>query len=359
MKTNQSLSIRTYQLDYQLEQMLESGHTHILESARKDAKHLAARNLPALTSDNLNNYTGKIKAGYERLTAEILQALQPAVNFPEAGIDAEYLKSKDTDLNKEIGELDHKNENDGYVLDDFDPNIIKRRIQIGLILTAIILCGEVLFNTKSFQVTGESLLFALLLSICISFAVYLLSHAVPLLYKWVKSIWQKRIVIVSSLVLVTALFTALAIFRSSYLEAHEIHIKPVYFVVINLFFFIVSTLVSFFVLPTWEEIRENASKLKIYQAIQKRKEEIKDRKNQKAQLKDEVRDKTKERLRILYLAQYVINRIEKMYQEAIAAFKSTNMNFREDRKSPSCFNNPVEEMQVSEQSFILLNPETK
>jgi len=359
MKTNQTLAVRTYQLDYQLEKKLESGHASILENSRKNAKHLASRNLPALVGDNLNNYTGEIKAGYEKLSAEVLQALQPAANLPEASIDAQYMKAKDTDLDKEIGELDHKNENDQYVLDDYNPKIIKRRIQIGLIITAIILFGEVLFNTKSFQVTGESLLFALLLSICISFAVYLLSHAVPLLYKWVRHTWQRRLVIILSLLLVTGLFTALAIFRSAYLEAHEIHIKPVYFVIINLFFFIVSTVVSFFVLPTWSEIRENSAKLKIYHEIEKRKEQIKDRKNQKAQIKDEVRDKTKERLRILYLANYVVKRIEKMYQEAIAAFKTTNMNFREDRKSPNCFNYPVEEMQVNEQAFTLLNPETK
>src|ERR1035437_6873576 len=119
------------------------------------------------------------------------------------------------------------------------------------IATLIISIGEIMFNTKSFQVTGENMLFALILSISVSFAVFVFSHIAPFLYKSRKTTFQRRLVLFGSLLFVTGLFTALAIFRSTYLANHDVHIDPFYFVIINLFFFVVSALLSFFVLPSW------------------------------------------------------------------------------------------------------------
>jgi len=354
MKTNQTLSIKTFQLENSLERNLEAGHSRLLELARKNARHLAANNRPDVTGDNLSNYTGEFKAGYEKLSADVLQALQPATNFPEAKVDADFFKAKEAICNKKIDELEKQNQDDNYHLDNFNPGTIKGRIRWAIISTAIIFIGEVLFNTKAFQVTGESLLFALLLSVCISFAVFVFSHAAPLLYKAAKTLLQRRLILTGSLVLVTGIFTAMAIFRSTYLALHDIHIKPGYFVVINLFFFIVSAIVSFFVLPTWPEIRENAEKLKTLLAIEKRKTQIKAFDQEKETIKENVKRLTKDRIRILYLSKYVVNKIDKMYRESIATFKATNLNFRGDLKSPDCFNEPVPAMEIDEQAFNLL-----
>lgn len=312
-----------------------------------------------MQGDNLDNYTGELRTTYENLSAEVLQALQPATNLPESKVDADFFKAKEAECIKKGEELEKQNQNDRYDLDNYNPEVIRSRIKWAIIITAVISLGEALFNTKALQVIGDSLLFALIMSICVSFVIFIFSHAFPMIYKEMNTVWKRRLVIISSLLLVTGMFTALAIFRSTFLAANDIHIKPIYFIAINLFFFIVSALVSFFLLPTRLEIRDHHAKTKIYDRIKKRKKEIETLEQVKRDIKEEVKRVTKDRIRILYLSKYVINRIEKMYYESVATFKGTNLNYRTDHQSPDCFREQVPVMTIDEQAFSLLNPERK
>lgn len=258
MKTN-AITIPVGNIhDPVLEDLLQKRDSALKILVEKNAKTFAQRNLPAPSGDNLLNYTSEIKAGYEKMAAEAFHYLQPDAHFPEAKADAEYFRDKIKSLDAEINDKEAQNKIDQMSLQDFAQNNIPSRILWAMVSTLIITLGEIMFNTKAFQVTGESLLFALILSICISMAVFLFAHITPMLYKAATTKIIRISVVVGALLLVTCLFTALAIFRSTYLASHDVHVEPVYFVIINLFFFIVSALISFFVLPSWTEIKQNA-----------------------------------------------------------------------------------------------------
>ncbi len=217
----------------------------------------------------------------------------------------------------------------------------------------IIMFGEILFNTKAFEVTGESLLFALFLSISVSFAVSLFSHFVAFLYKAARTAFQRRLIVLSTLAITTGLFTALAIFRSEYLAHHEIHINPFYFVIINLFFFIVSSLLSFFVLPSWTEIKENAIRLKIYRTVLARKKEIERLKKEREKLKEEHSDNLKGRVRTVHYVNYTMDAIRRMYFEAVAIFIGANHACRPDHKTPDCYSEVIAQPNIEDVSFYL------
>ncbi|MFH2141270.1 MAG: hypothetical protein ABIJ97_02520 [Bacteroidota bacterium] len=337
MKTKE-LTISTGNIhDPEMEAMMQKRDTELKEKAMKSAKFFAKKNLPAPKGDDLAQYTGELKTGYEKLATEINQRLQPGAHFPEARIDADFFKEQDKNLENEIKIREDQNRNDEYELGEFSQSTIPVRIRLTVISTLIITIGEVVFNTKAFQVTGESMLFALILSICISFAVFFFSHITSFLYKGVKNAIQKRLVIIGSLLIVSGLFTALAIFRSSYLQSHDVYINPFYFVIINLFFFIVSTTLSFFVLPSWSEIKENTSRLKTYYAIKKLKKEIEELKAKREQIKATILERTKVRLRIAHHVNYATDRIRKMYWETMEIFKTNNLTFRTDGITPDCF----------------------
>lgn len=353
---NQSITISSGNIyDPVMEEIIQKRDSELKELSRKNAKHFAKRNLPAPIGDNLSNYTGEIKAGYEKLATDVYYHLQPGAHFPEAKIDADYFKEKVMNLEKEIKEKEAQNNNDEYELNGFEKSSIPGRIRWALISTLIITAGEIMFNTKAFQVTGENLLFALILSICISFAVFIFSHITSLLYKGAKNPIQRRLVIVGSLILVTILFTALAIFRSSYLATHEVHINPIYFVIINLFFFIVSALLSFFVLPSWGEIKTNALHLKTFNALKKRSKEIKQLKAEVEKIRTTIMERTKMRIRIAHHANYAADRIRKMHGEAIEIFKTTNLTFRTDGKAPDCFGDMVANPDIEDFNYTIVN----
>ena len=320
-----------------LEEMLQKKDAELKVLAEKNSKNFAQRNLPALTGDHLTNYIGEIKAGYEKLAADVYHYLQPEAHFPEARVDAGYYKEKVKNIDTEINDKAAKNQNDENALKDFARNSIPSRITWALIGTLIITLGEIMFNTKAFQVTGESLLFALILSICISFAVFIFAHITPMLYKEASNKLQRIGIVSGALILVTCLFIALAIFRSSYLATHDVHISPSYFVIINLFFFIVSALVSFFVLPSWPEIKQNALLLKLQYVVKKRRREIERLKIDREKIMLTILERTKIRIRVAHYANYAIERIKKMYYETIGIFKTNNLISRNDSKPPDCF----------------------
>jgi len=341
-----------------LEKMIQKGNAEIIELVRKNAKQFGVRNLPSAKGDNLSNYTGNSKTKCEKLAIEIIHFLQPDSQFPEASVDAEYFKEKVKNIDLAIKEKEDQNRNDEHDLDDFHKSYIPSRIKWALILSLIVGIGEILFNTKSFQVIGDNLLFALILSISISICVFMFSHVTPFLYKDAKNRMQRISVIAGSLFLATVLFTALAIFRSSYLASHDITISPVYFVIINLFFFIVSALMSFFVLPTWKEIKQNSILLKIYYAVKNRKKEKEILKNEREQIKTTILERTKSRIRIAHHANYALERIRKMYSESIAVFKTINLTYRTDGNIPDCFSEEPEELNIGSFNFTIINTDT-
>lgn len=354
MKT-QAISISTGNIyDPELEEMMQKRDTELKELARKNARHFAKRNLPAAIGDHLLHYLGEIKAGYEKLAADVFNFLQPASHFPEAKADADFFREKDKNLEKEINEKTAQNHNDQYILDDFDQGTIPSRIFWTLLATFIITLGEIVFNTKAFQVTGESLLFSLILSICVSLAVFVFSHVAPMLYKQAKNKLQRRIVIGGSLFLATGLFIALAIFRSDFLATHDVHIKPFYFVIINLFFFIVSALLSFFVLPSWPEIKQNALRLKTHYAIKRRIKEIMQLKAEREKIKVIILERTKNRIRIANYANYAAERIRKMYYESWEIFKVANLTFRTDGITPDCFSETPPEPDIDDFNYTIV-----
>jgi len=333
--------------DPALEDLLQKRDAELKVTAEKNSKNFAQRNLPAVVGDNLLNYTGEIKAGYEKLAAEVFHYLQPEAHFPEAKVDAGYFKEKVKNIDLEINDKEAKNQHDENTLKDFARNSIPSRITWAFVATLIITLGEIMFNTKAFQVTGESLLFALILSVCISFAVLLFAHITPMLYKGASNKLQRISIVAGALILVTCLFIALAIFRSSYLATHDVHISPTYFVIINLFFFIVSTLVSFFVLPSWPEIKQNALLLKLQYVVKKRKKEIEKLKLEREKIMSTILERTKIRIRIVHYANYAAERIKKMYYESVGIFKTTNLIFRNDSTPPDCFSDdpPIPEIE--------------
>jgi cation transport ATPase len=336
-----------------LEDKIQKRHAELMEMTRRNAKHFAKRNLPAPKGDSLNHYVGENKSVCEKLAAELFQHLQPTAHFPEAKIDHDVFREKDSQLEAEINTLENENHAAEYELGNFDPSSLRSRIRWAVGASFVILFGEILFNTKAFQIIGESLLFALFISISVSFAIALFSHWVSFLYKGAKTAIKGRVIVFTSLLIVTVVFAAIAQLRTNYLAHHDIVVSPFYFVIINLFFFIVASLLSFFVLPAWVEIKEHQLHLKIYEAILKRKEKITELKRQREFLKEEFSESTKERVRLIQYANHSADTIRKMYDESVAGFKMHNIAVRTDGKVPDCFLEAVTEPNIENVTFYL------
>ena len=359
MKQKLSLiTIESGHHDIVLDKIIEKRHAELKEMAEQNAVFFAKRNQPRATGDKLADFIGTYKAGYEKLGAEIAQFLQPSRHFPDARMEADYYKEKDGILDAEIGKQEHENNLDMRLLGNYNPKPITRKIKWALILSSIIMLGDTLFNTKSFLAMAENLLFALFLSICISIAVLTFSHMTAFRIKETKTILKKRVITLTALAIAAIVFAALAVFRSKYLEIHDVHISPIYFVIINLFFFIVSTLLSYSLLPSWQETKENAKKQKLQDAVDKRNVKIQQLQDEKEKIRAAIVDANKNRRLIVYGATYSNDLIKKCNYETAETFKSTNLLHRSDGLTPDCYSDPIAEPDM-EDIRVLLNPNRK
>ena len=354
MKT-QAITIISKQNNPELENAIQKKDAEIKESVRMKAKHFGLQNLPEPIGDNLANFIGEIKSSYEKLAAFILHELQPIAHFPEAKIEAEHFREEVSKIDTEIQKKENQNRTDQFELGGFNPGIIPTKILGAFISSLIIYAGEVIYNTKSFQLIVENLLFAIGLSIAISFSVLVASHITAFQLKEAKTRLRKLTIIIFAFIVITVIFIILATLRSKYLAGHDVYLNPIYFVIINLFFFIISTLLSFYILPTWTEVKLELRHVKLQQIIKKRIQEIETLKNEKVKIGITILERTKYRIRVGYYTNYTLELVRKMYFEAIEIYKETNRIYRNDRKTPDCFSQIISEPNIEDVTFTFIS----
>ena len=345
--------------DLALENNINKKDAALKELARKNAIHFAKSNRPLPKGDSIEPYIGDIKSGYEELAAYIHQYLQPITHLPELKMDAEWAKGKKKELESEIEKLEGQNHNDEYALGNYAPGNIISRIRTAVLVTALIGMGEVVFNTQVFQVTGGNMLFALILSVAVSVAVFILTHLTPLLYKQTESRTKKTLILLGSLLLAIILFSAMAILRSVFLQQLNVVSAPGYFVVINVFFFIVASLLSYYIFPTLDELKQHFAMAKLTKTISKRCDDISGRKKELETLRADILQSTKTHIRAAYYAKYLVERSKKLYQEGLETFKSTNLSFRMDNQTPDCFYDDLPEADINHDTVKAISSNSK
>jgi len=193
----------------ELEAFIQKKHAELKIHAVKNGKHFASKNLPANKEDKLFPYIGDIKTAYEQLATEAHLLLQPGTHLPEGQIENNRAKEKARQIDVEIFKRKEQNKNDKYEILNSDFQNVWNRIFFASLFTGIILIGEIVFNAKAFEFSGENLLFALILSISVSFTVFVFSHIVPVLYKEIKVPVKRRLFIFSILAISSIFFIVL------------------------------------------------------------------------------------------------------------------------------------------------------
>lgn len=342
-------------VDQTLENQIQKKDKQIKELAVKNAMHHAQENRPLPTKDMLEHFTGELRTGYEMEASEIYHFVQPHSYFEESQIEEISLQERENNLALLTQEKTVQIKNLKYANDKKEEGSVTKRIWFTLIITFIINLGEIIYNSKSFQVTGESFLFSLFLSVIVSFSVFIFSHLVPFLYKTAKTTLQKTLLIWGSLAIASLVFWVMAILRTDYLANHDVHLSPLIFTLFNLFFFVVSSLVSFFMLPTWAELKEQTSKSKILKEIENLEKEVKQIQIERQKIDEERQENRKDCHRMKSYYNSLMDRLRKMYFETIELYKATNRTYRKDGIIPACFSDVLPQPDIKDISFTNFN----
>ncbi|HTA26658.1 MAG TPA: hypothetical protein VK809_02635 [Bacteroidia bacterium] len=342
--------------DHESEQKSEKKHSEINALASKLGEHFGKRNLPKPKGDSLIPYVGSFKHAYEEVSAFMHQRLQPDAHLPEATMKIKRAKERDKHIDSEISEKSNHISNSTFKLGDYHPNHFIYRFWIAIICTGVIFAGDTNLNAKSFEFLGGSYITALILAISLSLALFLLAHTTPLIVKSMKKVWQQRLVIVCSLSIALGISTVFAYLRSAMFASQNTYVSPSLFVEINMFLYIVSGVISFFVMPTWEELKEHLHNLERWLHIKKTEKQVVALLKAKEINKDLALKDSMEHFQIVVYAKHFDERIVRMYRESVQIFINTNLIYRTDGQVPDCFHRPPDDPDMGFKSSEPYNP---
>lgn len=349
------LNIKTY-FDKEVEKMIDLKKEHLNEDAKKDAIQFAESNRPISIGDNIVNYIGRIKAGFEEIVASTKQRMQSEAFFPEGKIDTEKTEVKINLIKKEMTECANKVKNLEIDKDNLKINSSNTgpRIFRTFFIGFLICMGEFVFNTMAFQVMGDIKLFSFFLSLGITTFTNVVAHYGARKLKAENNPKKKIIINIILAVCTIPVFIALAYLRKEYLHSlnSKETIPAIVFVIFNSSLFI-ATVMLFLKLPTKDEVEAYKQKRAIYKNIEKFEHRKKILQNEANILEEELTKLNKQRLRVAYYTEYTIERIKKMYLECVALFISNNLKYRNDGQTPDCFNDSIPELDIN--STIIYN----
>jgi hypothetical protein len=201
----------------------------------------------------------------------------------------------------------------------------------------LIALSEIVFNSKAFQVIGENLLTALIMSLGASVGIIGLSCLAAWYYKKTKTVQKRRWIVFGVLALATLVFIVLAVMRSTFLALHNITVSPVIFVVVNLFLFIVSCLLSYLIIPRADEQQQRKRRAQLEKAIDSRIQIMESLRVEKNKLSDIVAVRLQYHNHVSDLSKHYKQWCTDLSADLLAIFKRTNLVFRSDRCTPDCF----------------------
>ncbi|MCH8904454.1 MAG: hypothetical protein IIA45_11130 [Bacteroidetes bacterium] len=328
-----------------LQKLIDEKHIVINKNAINHAKALAKKGLPEENSGSLRMYAGSIIADYNLLIAKIKEELQPIIPILEGMSLAKTADQKKAPINQKIEELRKQIIQVDIDLIGHEPEDIKSMILIVLIPTFIILFGEVYFINTSLQIIGETPASSWPIAGSIGVTIFLITHVVPMAIKAVASKLHKALIFITSLIVISGGFYLLAIIRSEYLsEVLSIEITPLLFVFFNLMFLFASGLLSFFIAPTWQEIKNNWQAMRLSRIKRKKENEIAWLENKKVKIDEEVESVKSEARHRFRDACDLEDSVIAYKDVSVNSLISVNLLKREDDIHPECFEEEIPDL---------------
>jgi hypothetical protein len=329
-----------------VEKMIAEGIAEMNEFAKNLGINLAEKRLPEASGGKLISVIGVIKAKAEKLCISVCKELQSAVHFPEVNTDKLNVNAETKRAQEAINELKFKNNNTEAEQKKLNVHNIYRNVREMRIKSFLLFAAEAFFASLSFQFFGESLLVSILIAIPFTMAVSEYSHLVADQYKKYQNPLKRRVFLLLATLFASLVFFGLSYFRSQALGKEGFSIGTLFFVMINLFIFLVSSFLHYKYSPSKEETLKFHAHKKLKEEIDGRKAEMSQIIGHINELDAKLNEKAKLAIQVDHYAKNCIEEIKVAYAEAVGNFKNTNIMLRKDNAIPENFSEPIPELEI-------------
>jgi len=345
-----------------VEQQLREQHQTILETVTiPTAVDLAGLNKPEGDCSDPEIYSGVITSQYKTMMLEPKTELLAEIEELQINLDAQEAKQKEKELQKELQTLEneHRLKEREFKKQD-DANALekkgKRFKDIRPFLFFMILV-DMFLSSLSLEAMGYNKIIAYCIGLGIASGIYFLAENIGNIIAFGKNTMQKRIIGIGLFIGLSLFFYVLGIFRSLRFSGLEDTFaqgsRPIYFMLLNLFFVLVTCTVCYVMKLTKKE-RERLDKWKaLKEELQQLADKVTAIKYEIATIREKQKVNELSRKQILLYAQDLQRLVQQLFEESFSTFKSQNMIHRSDKQVPAYFSQPAPKLPVFYNDFKL------
>ncbi|PCI19305.1 hypothetical protein COB64_04010 [Candidatus Wolfebacteria bacterium] len=350
MNTITKNRVYSYQ-DLKLDKHILKASTKAEYEAKLDGMFAAQRLVPAPIGDKFFSLIGSTIGAFNEMLAYANKAIQGTINGYQGVNDQQVVEDQKKKIDARINII---NEEAGFKRTDLTRLVLTYPWQWRkYVLAAIIgISGvEAVLAAKSFQLFVSNLMMSLLVALLVWAALVTVAHILPKTIRMGRTITQRLLIGLACLVILSLVFYILGEFRVEYLSQVDefaeasgagsingiLGISPISFMVLNLFFLSVSTLLSFFYLPNREQRQEKEAWDQLTEDVDTMERKIEKLRLEKQSIEDEFNFSQEKRASIVAYAKYTEAWIKTLYEKSIHTFQKENMLKRKDKQIPDCF----------------------
>jgi len=339
MKTIEKNLHHKPELDSWVQQNLNEAKKHLA----LDAENFGIRGKPELLEENIKPYYNENHHFFHGVLNHVAKVLQPAILISEVEESERITARKIQGLNNQFIAEKEKESQCAQSLKGKQAYHSKFKLPIAWLLLSVPLIADAILNRPAFEAFGYSYLESLLISLIVAGGLTVLAHLFERIVNVGKTVWQRRAIAGSLLLIVFVLFYYLSAIRAAILTADaqssntSIHFSGLPFALLSLMFFIVALAINRFLFPNAEQ-RRNMREL---QQLQKELAEHIDMRK-KIEHEIEALKQAHEELRQTNGSIYVYGcKLEESIivaaQAGLAQWCKVNMMHRPDNGRPHCF----------------------
>jgi len=343
-----------------VDELQEDHEKKYLPKCKSLGRSLGLKGLPALQGDRLDSYTEGIRGMYQSMFSKYNTNLQGEVSKELLNAEQSHSVGMKENLQKKIKEISESLWKFTKERESLPEVLVEEKgtWKIHIVLFVISLTDS-LFTRRALAIFDQSnpvILFCLLLGL-IGF-YWFTPIVIVRLFRATKDHKNKVAIWSAVVIILVAIFWAFAAVRASYISTRgdtsldyietgsRVPLHPVYFVLINIGFLLISSLVYAFYIPEQSQINLAAKTKALDAKIADLERKLAAAETQLHEMPQKMLQGHQRRADSAAESKRLAERINALYREALSAFSEENVLQRPDHGRPDCFDAPIQDLNL-------------
>lgn len=323
----------------ELEQEISREHSILLNRSKELGTEHAQLSQPKENAKP-KAYLGELEHGYESLGHSVKTTLQSELHESELEAKDEIYEEKIMNIEKDIKTLGNEIKIKKNEVKKADNTLLQKNRRwrwFRIAIFAIVMC-DIAISASAIQQMHYSLLVSLIVGATIGVCILLISEHLNRIISLGKTKKAKKIIAISLFTFLFLVFLTLGYFRSQGIKGDGFSSSPLAFALIQSFFLLTASAVSYINKPTSAEYKQIDSYLTQEEELKSLERKLKNAQSEKQQIQLEKKELEETKRKLIQYHKDLLLQINSYWKKAYQEYCSVNMFSRADGIIPDFFN---------------------